>query len=307
MLDLGSNSTRLLIAEVTPDGGVTELVRRSTVTRLGHRVDATGRLDEAAMQRVMDVLDDYRAMMDAHDVQAATGVLTAAAREASNGSAFAARVAERYDVEVSVIDGDREAALTFTGATSARPADGRRTVVIDVGGGSTEFVVGVDRQADFPASTRAGVVRQTERHLHDDPPTREQLAALRAEAAETFAAAVPADIRTGVEAGIAVAGTATSCAAMAQGLGRYDGALVHGYRLARATVEDLLERLGTMPESERRHVPGLDPDRAGVIVAGLCLQLEAMLAFDLDEIEVSEHDLLRGAALELARSLRPAA
>jgi exopolyphosphatase/guanosine-5'-triphosphate,3'-diphosphate pyrophosphatase len=301
VLDLGSNSTRLLVAEVAPDGTVTELERRSTVTRMGDRVDATGRLDADAMDRVLAVLDDYRALMDAHDVQAARGVLTSAARDAANGAAFAATVAARYGIDAAVIDGDQEAQLTFAGATGGRDHDGRTWAVIDVGGGSTELVAGAHGRARFHASTQAGVVRQSERHLRHDPPTAQELDALRAEVRALFDAAVPAAIRDAVEAGIGVAGTPTSAAAILQELDRYDSARVHGFVLGREALEALLARLAALSLAERRRVRGLHPDRAGVIVAGLALQLEAMAALGLEAIEVSEHDLLRGAALELAR------
>jgi exopolyphosphatase/guanosine-5'-triphosphate,3'-diphosphate pyrophosphatase len=304
VIDLGTNSTRLLVADVAADGAVAELERRSIVTRLGDRVDATGRLDDAAMRRVLAVLADYRACLDEHGVAAAAGYLTSAGRDAANGDEFAATIHRRLGLDARVIDGDTEARLTYAGATSERPDDGRCRVVIDVGGGSTELVVGLDGEVAFHVSTQAGVVRQTERHLHADPPTPAQLQALRAEAADTFTAAVPPDVRAQVQAGVAVAGTATSGAAMLQRLERYDSARVHGFVLRREAVETLLRRVGQMTEAQRRRLPGLHPDRAGVIVAGLALQLEAMRAFGLDAVEVSEHDLMRGAALELAAHRR---
>ncbi len=304
VVDLGTNSTRLLVADVAPDGAVTELERRSRVTRLGDRVDATGRLDEAAMQRVLAVLADYRACMDEHGVAVAAGYLTSAGRDAADGRQFAARIRERCGLDAHVIDGDTEAQLTYAGATSERDDDGLCRLVIDVGGGSTELVVGLDGDVDFHVSTQAGVVRQTERHLHTDPATAQELAALRSEAAETFTTAVPRDVRDRVQAGVAVAGTATSSAAILQRLEPYDSARVHGFVLRRDAVEQLLGRVGAMTEAQRRRLPGLHPDRAGVIVAGLALQLEAMRAFGLDAVEVSEHDLMRGAALELADAAR---
>jgi len=304
VVDVGTNSTRLLIAEVRPNGAITELERRSIVTRLGEGVDATGRLSEAAMGRVLAVLDEYRALMDAAGVESAAGVLTSAGRDAANGAAFVTTIGERCGLAPRIIDGDTEARLTYSGAVSERPDDGRCRVVIDVGGGSTELVVGHDGTVDFHVSTQAGVVRQTERHLHADPPTPAELAALREEAAATFRAAVPADVRARVQAGLAVAGTATTSAAILQRLEPYDSTRVHGFVLHRGDVEDLLDRLAAMTEAQRRDVPGLHPDRAGVIVAGLALQAEAMRTFALDTLEVSEHDLLRGAALELARDLR---
>jgi len=303
VVDIGTNSTRLLVADVTPDGDVTELERRTTVTRLGQGVDATGALHPDAMQRVFDTLAVYREAIDAHGAGATSAVLTSAARDASNGAEFTARVREDYGLEARTIAGEEEAQLTFLGATSERPADAPGpVVVIDIGGGSTEFVVGDGGAVRFHVSTQAGVVRQGERHIHHDPPLQDELAEVADEVRRIFTVAVPADMRASVRAGIAVAGTATSCAAIAQDLDPYDPARVHGYRLTQATCERMLARLSAMDVEERRGVAGLHPDRAPTIVQGVVLLLEAMRAYDLDEVEVSEHDILRGAALRRARS-----
>jgi exopolyphosphatase/guanosine-5'-triphosphate,3'-diphosphate pyrophosphatase len=173
-------------------------------------------------------------------------------------------------------------------------------VVIDVGGGSTELVVGHGPTVDFHVSTQAGVVRQTERFLKSDPPRPEELQLLQEEAEEIFTRAVPEPERERVRNGIAVAGTATSCAAILQELDPYDPAKVHGFRLRRAQAEVLLTRLAAMTTAQRRHVKGLHPDRAQAIVAGVILLIEAMRTFGLDQVEVSEHDILRGAALDRA-------
>jgi exopolyphosphatase/guanosine-5'-triphosphate,3'-diphosphate pyrophosphatase len=167
-----------------------------------------------------------------------------------------------------------------------------------VGGGSTVLVVGHGATVDFHVSTQAGVVRQTERFLRSDPPRPEELQLLQAEAEEIFASAVPEPTRRVVTCGIAVAGTPTSCAAILQELDPYDSARVHGFRLLRAQTEMLLARLAPMTVEQRRHVTGLHPDRAQAIVAGVILLIEAMRTFGLGEVEVSEHDILRGAALD---------
>jgi exopolyphosphatase/guanosine-5'-triphosphate,3'-diphosphate pyrophosphatase len=300
VVDIGTNSTRLLIADVSGDGRVDELERRSTVTRLGQGVEQTGVLAQDAMQRVFSALAQYRAAIDEQRVEATTAVLTSAVRDAANGAQFTAQVARDYGLDAETISGDEEARLTFLGATSERPADAGESVVIDIGGGSTEFVVGSGRDVAFFVSTRAGVVRHSERHLHDDPPPPAQLQALSADVAEVFAAALPAEVRARTPAGIAVAGTATSCAAMAQALEPYDPEKVHGYRLALGECEMLLAKLALMDNGQRRTVPGLHPDRAPTIVAGVLLLIEAMRAFGLEEVEVSEHDILRGAALRRA-------
>jgi exopolyphosphatase/guanosine-5'-triphosphate,3'-diphosphate pyrophosphatase len=302
VVDIGTNSTRLLIADVTADGCLTQLLKESTVTRLGEGVDATGRLAEQPMQRVFDTLSRYLAQIGEHGVTATTAVLTSAVRDAANGAQFAAEVSERFGLDARTIDGDAEAALTFAGATSERANDHREIVVVDIGGGSTEFVTGRDGVVDFHVSTQAGVVRQTERHLHDDPPTPEQLQALAAETQAIFTNAVPVELRERVRAAIAVAGTATSCAAIELELDPYDPERVHGHVLELGTLEMLLARLAQMSNDERREIVGLHPDRAPAIVAGIAMLVEVLRAFGLDEVEVSEHDILRGAALQLAAS-----
>lgn len=302
VVDVGTNSTRLLIADVAADGTVTELGRRSNVTRLGQGVDAGGALAGEAMDRVHVVLDEYRAALDEARVQTRVAVLTSAVRDASNGAAFVAEVRERYGLDARVIAGDEEAALTFLGATSERDpaATPGALAVIDIGGGSTELVIGAGRDVTFHVSTQLGVVRQSERHIHSDPPTLEELEALGDDIRGVFAAAVPQDVREGVTSAIAVAGTATSLAAIELELAPYDPARVHGHRLARATCELEFARLAEMTNAERREVVGLHPDRAPTIVAGARLLVEAMRTFGLDEVEVSEHDIVRGAALRAA-------
>jgi exopolyphosphatase/guanosine-5'-triphosphate,3'-diphosphate pyrophosphatase len=300
VVDIGSNSTRLLIADVADDGSVTELDRRSNVTRLGDGVDSNGRLSDEAMGRVKAVLDDYRAAMDELNPEINLAVLTSAVRDADNGYEFTDLVRSRYKLDARTLTGDEEAQLTFLGATSDRPDDGPRTVVIDIGGGSTEFIIGTGHKADFHVSTQSGVVRMSERHIHTDPPRPEELQALTEDTRTIFNEGVPEDQRAGVQLAIAVAGTATSAAAIDQELDPYDPDKVHGYKLTLATVELLLARLAAMTNDERRHVAGLHPDRAPTIVAGMILLAEAMRTFGLDEVEVSEHDILRGGALRLA-------
>jgi exopolyphosphatase/guanosine-5'-triphosphate,3'-diphosphate pyrophosphatase len=299
VVDIGTNSTRLLIADVA-DGRVTEVERRTTVTRLGQGVDHSGELRPEAMARVSAALDTYKKLIDDYNVEAVTGVLTSAVRDARNGAEFTASINERYGIGARTITGDEEARLTYLGATSDRTDDAEASarVVIDIGGGSTELVAGHGPAVDFHVSTQAGVVRQTERFIRSDPPRPEELQQLQAEAAEIFAQAVPEAERERVHSGIAVAGTATSCAAMLQELDPYDPARVHGFRLLRAQAEMLLAKLAAMTLEERRRVTGLHPDRAPAIVAGVILLLEAMRIFGLVEVEVSEHDILRGAALD---------
>jgi len=337
VIDIGTNSTRLLIADVTPDGRVTEIVRRSVVTRLGAGVDAEGALSREACERVYAALAEFRAEIDAHrptaggDAGGDTGetpgeaggevrgsgdvargdtsggkpypnlaVMTSAVRDARNGRELAEHIRSEYGLDARVLTGEQEAQMTFLGAMSGRPAIDEPNVVIDIGGGSTELIIGHDCTATFHVSLPAGVVRMSERHIHTDPPAPEELQALAADARATYLDGLPAHERASVTRGIAVAGTATSAAAIDQELDPYDPERVHGYALLLATVEMLLARLADMDESQRRALVGLDPDRAPTIVAGMILLSEAMRAWDLDEVEVSEHDILHGGALSLA-------
>jgi exopolyphosphatase/guanosine-5'-triphosphate,3'-diphosphate pyrophosphatase len=302
VVDIGTNSTRLLIADVDPTSTtVGELVRRSKVTRLGDGVDTTGALSDEASERVFRTLGDYRQAIDGHDCEANMAVLTSAVRDASNGAAFAERVRQDYGLDARVLSGDEEAQLTFLGAMSGRPHEaGEPTVVVDIGGGSTEFIVGRGRTAGFHVSLLAGVVRMSERHIHTDPPDPAELQELAADVRRTLDAGLPSEERSAVGKGIAVAGTATSAAAIDQELDPYDPNEVHGYELLLGTVELLLARLADMNEAQRRQVVGLNPDRAPTIVAGMILLAEAMKAFNLEQVEVSEHDILHGGALRLA-------
>jgi exopolyphosphatase / guanosine-5'-triphosphate,3'-diphosphate pyrophosphatase len=315
VVDIGTNSTRLLIADVDRDSGeLRELARRSEVTRLGEGVDSSGSLADAAIDRVLKVLAEYREEIEAHDCEANLAVLTSAVRDADNGEQFAARLRNEYGLDARVLRGEEEAQLTFLGAMSgqAGPDDtsdkdsgdasgaGEPTVVIDVGGGSTEFVIGRDRKAGFHVSLQAGVVRMSERHIHSDPPEPEELQALAADVREVFGDGLPASEREQVKRGIAVAGTATQAAAIEQELDPYDPARVDGYDLQLGTIELLLARLADVDEAKRREVVGLHPDRAPTIVAGMIVLGEALRAFGLEHVEVSEHDILHGGALRLA-------
>jgi exopolyphosphatase / guanosine-5'-triphosphate,3'-diphosphate pyrophosphatase len=300
VVDFGTNSTRLLVAEVA-DGGADPLERRSEVTRLGDGVDSSGRLTDQAMDRVFSVVSRYRELIDeAGGVDRVVGVATSAVRDSENGDEFREALSDRYGVQVETIAGEEEARLTFLGAT-ARRTPGESALVIDIGGGSTEYVVGAaGEEPSFRVSTRLGSVRQTERHLEGDPPSTDEVEALRAEAREILEAEVPAEVRREVSVGIAVAGTATQLAAVDLELDPYDPDRVHGHVLPLARIVELLPHLAQMPLSERRDVTGLHPDRAPTIVAGAGILVEAIAAFELKQVETSEADILHGAALAAA-------
>ncbi len=275
VIDIGTNTTRLLVAEVE-EGEVVELERRTTITSLGQGVDATGRLAEEAMDRVAEAIAVYREVIDRVGAERVVALATSAMRDSENGPQFRDFLQQRFGIDARTISGDEEARLTFLGATSGRNDDGE-SVVIDIGGGSTEYVVGrPGHDPTFHVSTQMGSVRFTERFENLD----EMAAAVR----DT----VP-DVSVGQ--GIAVAGTATSLAAI-------DGAEeVHGYRLPLATCERLVAMLAALPLAERREVRGLHPDRAPTIVAGAVILTESIRAIGLEEIEVSVRDILHGAAL----------
>jgi exopolyphosphatase/guanosine-5'-triphosphate,3'-diphosphate pyrophosphatase len=300
VVDIGTNSTRLLVADVE-DGRVTgELERRTVVTRLGAGVDADGRLQDEAMERVYSTLTDYRELIDRRGADTSLAVLTSAVRDAANGRQFAEAVESRFGLTPHILSGDEEARLTFLGATSdGDPGDDIPTMVIDIGGGSTEVVIGTGREAEFHVSNQVGVVRQTERFIHSDPPTESELEALAEDARAILERGVPRERRSAVEHVIAVAGTATSLGAIAQKLEPYDPDKVQGYVLSRSECRAILDRLAGVTLAQRRRTPGLDPARAPTIVAGVVILVCVVDLFGLDEVEVSEHDILRGAALGL--------
>lgn len=299
-IDIGSNSTRLLIADVANDR-VSELARDSIVTRLGDGVDAAGTLNQPAIDRVRAAIAEFARRIDAAACERVGGVATSAVRDAANGDAFARGIGEEFSIPIEVISGDREAELTFIGAQTGDALDpSKRSLVVDIGGGSTELIVGADGKLDFHVSTKLGAVRQSERHLASDPPTADELEALRAEATATITAAVPEAHRLSVEQAVAVAGTPTVLAAVDLALEPFDPWKVHGYVISRDACARMLDDLANLKLSERRKVTGLHPDRAPTIVAGAAILLATMQTFELTSVTVSEHDILYGIALQLA-------
>ena len=299
VVDVGTNTTRLYLAEVT-DGQVTaELTRVSRVTRLGAGVDASGRLAADALAREYAVLDEYHLLIEAAGPDKALAVMTSAVRDAANGREFADYVSSRFGLDVHVVTGDEEAQLTYLGATDQRDdsEDSEPTLVFDIGGGSTELVIGHGDRVDFHVSTQAGVVRQADRHIRSDPPTPEELEAVAEDVRTTLDRAVPPDYRSHPGRALGVAGTPTSLAAIAQDLDPYNPERVQGYVLSAEERDAIFRRLSTMPLEQRREVTGLHPDRAIAILPGIVILTEIMNLFALDAIEVSEHDILRGAAL----------
>jgi exopolyphosphatase / guanosine-5'-triphosphate,3'-diphosphate pyrophosphatase len=297
VIDVGTNSTRLLVADVA-DGKVSPLERRSTVTRLGRGVDLSGHLASEAIEDVCGAIGSYVEIVEELEAEFVDAIATSAVRDADNGSAFVAELRERFALSARVLDGEEEARSTYLGATSEAPPD-QPTLVVDIGGGSTELVVGQGSEVSFHDSLQAGVVRHSERHISSDPPTAGELEAL----ATDVRGLIESSLGPGVHAdqGIAVAGTPTSLAAVEMELEPYDPSRVHGHVLALPSIQRMLSRLASAPLAERIEIPGLHPDRAPTIVAGVVILVEVMRAFGLEEIAVSEHDILYGTAISASR------
>jgi exopolyphosphatase/guanosine-5'-triphosphate,3'-diphosphate pyrophosphatase len=300
-VDLGSNSTRLLVADVA-DERIDEVVRRLKITRLGEGVDERKRLLPVPIARVRNVLTDFRREAESLSAERTLAIATSAVRDAENGEAFLGEVEWSYGFKTRLLTGHDEAQLTFRGASLGREL-AEDTLVLDIGGGSTELVVGETDVLRFHDSLDLGAVRLTERFLHSDPPAAEELAACASAVRALLAERVPDEIRP--RTAIGVAGTITSIAALDLGLEEYDPERVHGHRLSREGVAAQLERLASVPLAERREIPALDPDRAPVIVAGTVILSEALDHFGLAGLEASERDILDGAALEAAELPEP--
>ncbi len=305
VVDCGTNTTRLLI----DDGDGLEL-RRQRVTGLGRGVDSGGRLHDDAIGRVVGALAEYREVIDDHHPTAIRAVATSAARDAPNGADFLRKASDALGVEVELLDGESEAAYGFAGATAglADSAPGG-AMVLDIGGGSTEFAYGSPRAGAVPeavASLDMGSVRWTERFLASDPPRPEELSSAISVARlhlDDLEREHPLIVR-GVSTArlVGVAGTATTVAAVEIGLEPYDPAVIDGFVLTRAAAEDVFRTLATERLADRVHNPGLHPDRAPVIVGGCCILVAVMRHWDIDECLVRERDLLDGIAAELRRA-----
>jgi exopolyphosphatase/guanosine-5'-triphosphate,3'-diphosphate pyrophosphatase len=285
-IDLGTNTTRLLVADV--DGGtVDEVLRRSVVTRLGEGVDERRRLLPLPIARVRNVLSEYRREAERLGAERVLLVATSAVRDAENGEAFLGEIEWSYGFATRLLSGDEEAAMTLRGIGTGRPLD-ERTLVLDIGGGSTELVRPSNR-----ISLDIGSVRLTERFLRSDPPSAAELAAC----VSYVRSQLP---QLEVQRAVGVAGTITSVAALDLALDEYDRDRVHGHLLSSEGARRQLDRLAALPLGERRQLPALDPERAPVIVGGAIILVEALDGYALGGLEVSERDILDGAALEAA-------
>jgi len=297
-IDCGTNSIRLLIADIDEQGRLRDVVRRMEVVRLGEGVDQTGRLSEAALERTRVALADYTAQIRAHEVTAIRMVATSASRDAENAADFKAMVESVLGQAPEVITGDEEARLSFTGAAATLPAHDGQRLLLDIGGGSTEFVRGTGGEVLAAISVDIGCVRMTERHLHSDPPLPGEIEAAVADitAVADKALAVADAGREATEL-VAVAGTATTIAAISLGLGAYDPEAIDGTRLTYAQVAKVTQDLADVDHAARLAIPVMHPGRADVIVGGSLVLRTIMERSGLDAVLISEHDILDGIAL----------
>ena len=295
-VDLGTNSTRLLVADVEGEC-LEEVVRRLTITRLGEGVDERRRLLPVPIARVRNCLAEYRRELEALKATRTLAIATSAVRDADNGEAFLGEIEWSYGFATRLLNGSEEAAMMVRGVTAGRPPLDH-ALIVDIGGGSTELVLEGDGGPPTSSSLDIGCVRVTERFLTSDPPSEPELAA----AAGYVRSLLPA---FDAHDAIGVAGTVTTLATLDLGLDEYDPQRTHGHRIPRSSVEQELERLAALPLVERLRVPGIEPGRAPVIVAGLVVLREILSTYGLEAIEVSERDILHGAALTAAELPEP--
>jgi exopolyphosphatase/guanosine-5'-triphosphate,3'-diphosphate pyrophosphatase len=301
-IDIGTNTTLLLVAEKTDDGRLVALEEHATITRLGQGVDKTRTLAPEAVARTNACLDGYAAIVARLGATRVAVVGTSAMRDAGGGEAVRAHVKARFGVEARTISGDEEARLTFGGALSGLTLPGEgRVVVFDIGGGSTEIVDGdrTTRALAFAHSYDVGSVRLTERHVLTDPPSEAEREAISRTAHEAFAS-VPASVRGAPVVGIA--GTVTTLGAVALGMTTYDGSRVHGLSLPIAELERVVARLASVPLAERATIPGLDPKRADVIVAGGLVALAFLARVGAPSVILSDRGVRWGLAEDLVAS-----
>lgn len=298
-VDCGTNSTRLLISEGTGRDRRT-LDRRMVITRLGKGVDASGRLDPVAIERTINVLRQYREAIDAHGATAVRITATSGARDAANAEDFFEAAEAVVGVRPELLSGAEEGELSFAGATAdLDPAQGP-FLVVDIGGGSTECMVGTDHVEEV-RSFDIGCVRLTEKHLESDPPAPEELSNAIAEATGWFddlMREVPG--ATAARTVVGLAGTISTVAAVEVGLSEWDRDVIHHFQLTRAAIEDVFRTLATEALVDRIHNPGLEEARADVIVGGCCALVALVRTLGIDEVLVSESDILDGLVFSLA-------
>jgi exopolyphosphatase / guanosine-5'-triphosphate,3'-diphosphate pyrophosphatase len=296
-IDCGTNSVRLLIADTQPGGGLVDCVREMRIVRLGEGVDRTGRLDPAAIERTRIALVEYAGLIAAHGAPPVRMVATSASRDAANRDDFVTMVHSVLAIEPEVITGAAEAALSFAGATAGVGWVALPVLVADIGGGSTELVLGEPPATGLRAhSMDVGCVRLTERHLRADPPTAAQVGAARTDIVAAIEAARVDVPLTGAATVIGVAGTVTTMAAIELGLTSYQPAAIHASVMPAAQIHELCDRLLRMSHAQRAALPVMHPGRVGVIAAGALILSELVRASGVSEVIASEHDILDAVA-----------
>jgi len=291
-LDVGTNTVLMLVAETTPDGGVRRVIDLARVTRLGQGVDQNHRLDPQAALRTLDTIADFVTQARAAGAEKIVAVGTAALRDAADGEDFIRRVRERAGVELEIASGETEAWLSYLAVTRGLRLDpAQRLLIIDIGGGSTEFIRAEPGAKLQVASLQIGSVRLTERIIHHDPPTTREAADLRL-AIDAELTGLGWKLETDLLVGIG--GTVTTVCAVALQMETYDPDRVHGYRLSRQEVENVLRLLGSMPLEERRKLKGLDPARADVIFAGTAILERVMSESGVSTVTVSDQGVRWG-------------
>lgn len=307
-IDCGTNSIRLLIADVDGGAGLTDVVRLMRVVRLGEGVDATGRLAEAALDRTFGAVDEYAALIHEHDAEKVRFVATSATRDASNREVFVSGVRDRLGIEPEVVSGSEEAELSFSGAASVLASDSDAPVlVVDLGGGSTEFVVGTGSQVTTARSMDMGCVRFTERFLLSDPPTHQEIADAEVEINRMIGEA-DADVDlSSVQGIIGVAGSITTVTAHALKLPEYQSERIHGTELTLDEIDGAATSLLHLSRAERKALPYMHPGRVDVIGAGALIwrtivrRVAEATEGRVRSAVASEHDILDGIALSAAR------
>lgn len=303
-IDIGTLTCRLLIADLPADNRLSELCSERRILRLGEGVDQSKRLKHEAVERVIHCLKDWRATIESYHVHAHVAVATSAVRDAANKQEFLNRVRSEAGFEVEILSGDEEARRTMLGIHSGLPGDIKDVLALDIGGGSTEFILALQGQSPVVRSIDIGVVRLSERLLHHDPPTRHEIAEARAwiqRETTVVLAAMPR--RTGLTF-VGTAGTITSLAAMALQLPAYDAARIHNYRLALNMITDLEKHLLSRSKAARIGMPGLERNREDVIAAGAIILQTVMEMLGEEECLVSDLGLREGILLDLAMQTR---
>jgi len=299
-IDIGTLTCRLLIADLTSGGPLKELRSDRRILRLGEGVDQTKRLNSAAMDRVIACLREWRGLIDNHQVEGCAVVATSAVRDAANRDEFLRRVKQETGFNVEVITGDEEARRTLLGIRSGVPTGVTDMIALDIGGGSTEFILDRPGQAPIVRSIDIGVVRLCERVLTHDPPTTEEVEQAREWVQRETQAAVVGMKGYQSATFVGTAGTITALAAMAQKLSAYEPARIHNYRLALATVQELEQTLLSRKKADRIGLPGLEKNREEVIAAGAIIIRTIMETLGMSQVLVSDLGLREGVLIDLA-------